>query len=141
MKEKKIYKIVFEPVLASLLADRRLALLVFGIGAIQALLTSLGCWSWPCPMHAIIGLPCPGCGLSRGLVSLLAGQWQTALQHHLFSPLLLIVLTLLGISSLLPTAAHSKFVCLVKAAEKRTGISFFVISGMFVVWVLRSVAG
>jgi hypothetical protein len=141
LKEKKINRIVCEPVLAPLLAERRWALLVFVVGAIQTVLTIYGCGSWPCPMRTIVGLPCPGCGLSRGLVNLLNGQWQAAIDHHLFSPILFAVLLVLGIGSCLPHAAHGRLVRSIRFAERRTGISFIFLSGMFVIWVLRIVDG
>jgi hypothetical protein len=31
-----------------------------------------------CASHQIFGRPCPGCGLTRGFIALLHGQWQQA---------------------------------------------------------------
>ena len=42
-----------------------------------------------CPLHALTGIPCPTCGMTRGLVCLLQGQIEEAL---LFNPLMMVAL-------------------------------------------------
>ncbi len=42
-----------------------------------------------CPFRLLTGFPCPLCGMTRGLASLLRGRWQDAVAFHLFSPLVL----------------------------------------------------
>lgn len=42
----------------------------------------------PCPWALLLGVPCPGCGLSRAAALLLHGQLEGALQLHPLSPLL-----------------------------------------------------
>ena len=41
-----------------------------------------------CPLHGVLGLPCPGCGLTRAFCSLSHGDVPGALGHHALSPLL-----------------------------------------------------
>ena len=36
----------------------------------------------PCPFHALTGLYCPGCGITRCLSALLQGNWQAALRSN-----------------------------------------------------------
>jgi hypothetical protein len=31
-----------------------------------------------CPLHAVTGIPCPGCGTTRMLEALFAGEWSAA---------------------------------------------------------------
>ena len=42
-----------------------------------------------CLFHAATGLPCPGCGMARGLLAALEGRWGASLSlHPLALPLL-----------------------------------------------------
>lgn len=54
-----------------------------------------------CPLHAITGLNCPGCGLTRGFHALFHGDIFTALQFNLLLPIYLLVFFYLGFSLLL----------------------------------------
>lgn len=42
-----------------------------------------------CPFQVLTGLPCPFCGMTRGVASLLRGRWQDGISFHLLSPLVL----------------------------------------------------
>lgn len=68
-------------------------LLVASVGIGYALWVNLTHLSIPCPFHAITGLQCPGCGVTRMCLALLrldvAGAWQA-------NPVLLLLLPLLG---------------------------------------------
>jgi len=135
-----MYKALCVPVLAPLAASRKLAGVMFAIAAVQAGFTVSGYSLWTCPVQSIIGLPCPGCGISRGIVGLFTGHWREAIQFHLFSPLILAAIIGLGVCSLLPGSSQKKAVQIIAGVEKRTGISFLIIIGMFAIWVFRVVA-
>lgn len=68
-------------------------LLVAAVGIGYALWVNLTHLSIPCPFHAITGLQCPGCGVTRMCLALLrldvSGAWKA-------NPALLLLLPLLG---------------------------------------------
>ncbi|MBE6376788.1 MAG: DUF2752 domain-containing protein [Lentisphaerae bacterium] len=45
---------------------------------------ALTCWAETsiCPVKAVTGLPCPGCGLTTAGMALLRGDWQAAYQAN-----------------------------------------------------------
>lgn len=135
-----MYKTICVPVLAPLVASRGLAGLMLAAAAVQAGLTFSGYGLWSCPVQSTLGLPCPGCGISRGLVSLITGHWQAAVHLHSFSPFVLAALIITGVCSLLPERSHHRAVNIIAGVEKSTGISFMIIIGMLAVWVFRVVA-
>lgn len=47
------------------------AALICGVGLGYAFFSSIFQWGIPCPIHAITGLYCPGCGVSRMCMALL----------------------------------------------------------------------
>ncbi|MBI2686109.1 MAG: DUF2752 domain-containing protein [Acidobacteria bacterium] len=42
-----------------------------------------------CPFRLLTGWPCPLCGMTRGVASLLRGRWADGISFHLFSPFVL----------------------------------------------------
>lgn len=48
----------------------------------------------PCPIRAVTGLLCPGCGVTRMCLALLRGDWGAAWEAN---PVLLILLPVLGL--------------------------------------------
>lgn len=47
-----------------------------------------------CPFRYTIGMPCPGCGLTRSFCAMSQGEWVAALECHLFGPLLFLMCVL-----------------------------------------------
>ena len=43
-----------------------------------------------CPFHAVTGLPCPGCGMTRAMLSLGQLKLKEAIEYNLFAVPLLI---------------------------------------------------
>lgn len=41
-----------------------------------------------CLSRRLLGLPCPGCGMTRALAHLAKGEWRAALAAHPFAPVL-----------------------------------------------------
>jgi len=79
--------------------SRRAALAGAGLALALALLYALDPARSPfslCPIHALTGLDCPGCGSLRGVHDLLHGDWRGALGHNALLPLTLPLLGWLG---------------------------------------------
>lgn len=108
--------------------------LILGIGLAYALLVHLTGWAVPCLFHTATGLWCPGCGVSRGCMAVLRGEWLAAIRANV------------GIAAIAPFAAGLLAVRCVRYV--RTGkargarweeIAWLVLSGAMVVFgVLRN---
>ena len=123
--------------LASLLGSRPAAALLAGIAALQLGLVAVGLPGWPCPMLQGLGIPCPGCGLSRATLELLHGRWRAALADHAFAPLLLAAIALIAGASLLPERLRLALVDGVGRLERRTGLCAIVLGGLLLYWIAR----
>jgi len=47
-----------------------------------------------CLWRRFLGIPCPGCGMTRALAHLAKGEWRAAVAAHPFAPLLAVELLL-----------------------------------------------
>ena len=65
-----------------------LAALFIICGLIYAGIITLLHHGIPCWFHLITGLKCPGCGLTRSLLSLLRFDFASVLKYNLFAPLI-----------------------------------------------------
>ena len=61
-----------------------------------------------CLFRALSGLPCPGCGLTRALSSLLQGHPGAAFAYHPFAFLVLPLFLMLAAHNFLPLAARQR---------------------------------
>jgi hypothetical protein len=122
---------------ASLLRSRPVAALLAGLAALHFGLVAFGLPGWPCPLLQGLGIPCPGCGLSRAALELLRGQWRAALSHHAFSPLLVVALSAIGGASLLPESFRQSLIDGVERLERRTGLTALVLAGLVLYWIAR----
>lgn len=71
---------------------RRAGILALVLAALPAVVLVLGLGWYRCPILAATGVPCPGCGMTRGAAALLrldfAGAWQS---HPMIYPLLILL--------------------------------------------------
>ena len=123
--------------LASLLRSRPTAVLLAGLAALQLGLTAFGLPGWPCPLLQGLGIPCPGCGLTRASLELLRGQWRASLSHHAFAPLLLVAVTMIGGANLLPGSLRLALIDGVERLEQRTGLTALLLVGLVLYWIAR----
>lgn len=126
-----------EPVLGSLLKNRATCLAITAAAILQLSLVFTGLPGWQSPIHALLGLPDPGCGLSRAIVALLRGDWRTSLIFHAFAPLFVIALTLIALAAVLPSVMRDKVAMWIESLERRTGLTAFLLIGLVVYWLAR----
>ena len=126
-----------EPVLALLLEKRTTGLIIVGAAIVHTVLVTLGLPSWQCPIRTTLGVPCPGCGLSRATDALLHGDWRTSLTYHAFVPLFLVAFLLIAVVTVLPSAKNRLIVDWIGQMERRTKISAVLLITFMAYWLIR----
>jgi hypothetical protein len=112
-----------QPWLAGLMRERSLCGWILLASFVLLTGSLLGISLWFCPFRAITGLPCPGCGLTRAVSSMVAGRWEDALQFHPFVPFFGLAWILLFLSVVLPVFAREKLIGWVQRFECKTGLT------------------
>lgn len=125
--------------MASVMRKRTEALVISGVAVTQAALVVSGLPGWPCPVRHLLGIPCPGCGLTRAVSALLHGDWHTSLALHAFAPLFLVALLLIGLSVLLPEKPRRSLIYTIETIEHRTGITTILLASLMLYWLIRLV--
>ncbi len=133
----RVFRWLFTPVLAPILADRRIALILVGVAVLQVGLTVSGLPGWRCPVMAMLGIPCPGCGLSRAMALLIRGEWQAAMLMHAFAPVFLAGFALMLIVSLMPERYSREIICRIAVVERTTGFVGYLLICMIIYWLIR----
>jgi hypothetical protein len=123
--------------LASLLRDRRVSLGVAAVAAVQVAAVASGVGGWPCPLKSALGIPCPGCGLTRASVALLRGDFAAAFGLHAFAPVLLLGLAAFAAAGLLPAARREAFAGAVARFERRTRAAYVLVAAVLLYWSVR----
>ncbi len=83
---------------------------------------------YQCPIRAVFGIPCPGCGMTRALTCLLHGDLQASFYYH---PILIPT----GIAAIIVLYA------LVRQQEKLMGITLLIwAAAMIGVYIWRMIA-
>ena len=123
--------------LASLLRERGVTLALTAIAAVQIGSVSAGIGGWPCPVRSLLGIPCPGCGLTHASVAFVRGEWGESLAAHAFAPVLVFALAALAVAALLPRRQREAFAALAERVERRTRASAFVMAALLLYWSAR----
>lgn len=61
-----------------------------------------------CSLHAATGLPCPGCGLTRAFIAVVAGDAESATALHPFVWLIFPLVGVIALVGLLPSGARAR---------------------------------
>lgn len=125
------------PVLAQVMERRATGLVIGAVAALHLGLMHFELPSWPCPVRHTLGIPCPGCGLSRAIAALLHGDWRTALARHAFAPILLAALVLMVGMALLPEDVRRRSLAAVARFERNTGLTALLLVALMVYWLVR----
>ena len=127
----------FNPSFSDLLADRRAIAVIAGAGALHLSLGMAGITIWSCPIRAVTGLPCPGCGLTRATIELLRGNLTGSLQTHAFAPIFIAGGVLMIVSLVLPERLRQGLFSALNQWEVRTGLTSWVLFGLVIYWAVR----
>lgn len=127
------------PTISPILRDRKLTLVILGSTALLLALFASGFVGWQCPFLHFVGVPCPGCGLTRATYWLLRGDLRTSITYHAFAPMFLASLLLVTSAGVLPNGARRALVNRLEVWEKRTGFVLFLVGALLLYWVARLV--
>ena len=125
------------PVLGPLMQNRWIIFVLAAVTAVQIALNAAVTIAWQCPVKSMLGVICPGCGLTRAVVQFAQGNWKAAIDLHAFAPVFLGIGILLVIGSILPAGLRHKIAGRVAAFERRTAIVALLILSILIYWILR----
>src|ERR1043165_1383188 len=129
--------IIFRPLFSNILRDRRLGSFICGAALLQLILPLLKFPSWPFPIFHPLGIPCPGCGMTRATLFLVRGEWKAALTLHAFAPILLMAFAVISFCAIAPRAQSEGVAARVEKLETHSGITFFLLGGLILYWLAR----
>lgn len=125
------------PIFSSIIQDRIVGTVLLSAAGLQLGTFVLDMPTWPCPLLHVTGVPCPGCGLTRAIVALLKGDWQTSLTLHAYAPIFVLAIFLIACATLLPLKPRKWFISQFELVERRTGITAMLLIGLVVYWLIR----
>ncbi len=125
------------PTVSPVLRDRKLALAILGSAALLLALFAWGFPGWQCPFLHVVGIPCPGCGLTRATYWLLRGDLRTSFAFHAFAPILLLTMMVVMTAGLLPEQPRRSFLDKLETIERRTGIGLVLLTALLLYWLVR----
>ena len=128
---------LFSPIIAPLMCERPIAWGLAGVVVLQGASAWYGLPGWPCPILHALGVPCPGCGLSRAIFALAQGDWSKAMTLHAFAPFVLLALALIICGGMLPESRRLALAGAVAAIERRTGLTSLMLIGLLIYWAAR----
>lgn len=92
---------------------------------------------WPCFFARATGLPCPGCGLTRGVTALFHGEWQKSWAYHPFTLGFVLLGALMTFCAVAPGGVRTKVAGLVERLEKVTPFATIFLLAVVIYGLLR----
>ncbi len=127
----------YAPVFSSVLENRKEGSIIFGAGAVHLGLTLAGLPGWTCPIRALTGVPCPGCGLTHAVLQILQGDVISSLQTHAFAPVALLAPGVMLAALVLPERYRQGVISIVSNLEVRGGLTSLILSALMLYWAIR----
>lgn len=134
---RALWKNLTRPWLAALMEDVTLCRVIVGLCAALGAASILHLSLWPCFFHALTGLPCPGCGMTRAVSALLQGDWHRAMRYHPLSPAYVVFGTLLTLSAVSTPALRRTLISAVQTLERKTALPAFIVLATVIFGLLR----
>lgn len=128
-------------VFAPLLRERAVCLALLGTCMGLVIANAFGISLWKCAFRETTGLPCPGCGMTRGMSALVRGHWRDALHFHPFAPLFAIAAAIMLLSGVLPEAKRIRLVEGIGWLERKTGFAFLTLMALMAYGLWRMFHG
>jgi hypothetical protein len=127
----------FPPVAATLLGQRAFTGTVCIVLVVLALASTAGFSLWHCPIKQSLGVPCPGCGLTRGSLATLKGDFATAIDYHWFSPFMLAFWVFVAVALAVPAPYRDALSGKLEKIERRTGLVLFPMAACLIYGLTR----
>ena len=137
MLRSSVASVFNKPILAPILEHRPLCVAITGATILHLILVAYGLPSWQSPVRLVFGILDPGGGLTRAILALFRGDWQTSLTFHAFGLPLTIALDLIALAAILPVSSRDKMAGWVGEIERRTGLTAILLIGFFIYWLVR----
>lgn len=114
--------------------DMNIIIFTFVILVVYGLLFIVTGYGIPCPIHKLTGLYCPGCGISRMLLSLVRFDLY---QSFRYNPLAFIYLVLFGIYTLVNLFYYIKNKSIIKLNNY---VYIFILISLIAFGILRNIS-
>lgn len=125
------------PWLGPLLRRRSLCRILVVVLGTLGLAAACGLPLWPCTFASLTGLPCPGCGLTRGTLALAHGDWRSALLFHPFTPFFFALGAFVAAGALLPAGMAARVAAATEAFERKSRLTALFLGALLCFSLMR----
>lgn len=126
-----------KPWLGPLMRQRAICRALVGMLGTLGVAALCGVSLWSCTFAEATGLPCPGCGLTRGTLALARGDWRSALLFHPFTPCFLLLGAFVAAGAFLPRARIDRWTDRIEALEKKSRVTALFLGALLCFSLMR----